>query len=470
MATYARVKLLEEAQKRGLETRLRVEDMKRRPKPSFREFMRQTSPKDWNLEYPYMQAMRKVLGEVTRGNKKRVMFFMPPRHGKSQNVTVRYPVYRLELNQKTRCVIAAYNETLAEKFSRQARRIAEVRVPLATDRKSVQDWETVAGGGIRAAGVGGGITGFGFDLLLIDDPVKSREEAESATYRDKIWDWYTDDLYTRQEPGAAIVLTMTRWHEDDLAGRILNSDQSAGWTVVSFPAIAEEEDALGRSIGDALCPDRYTAQDLEDIRLTMGDYSFNALYQQRPVGRDGSLFQVSRLGYVDSVPDGLQSCRAWDKASTAGDGDWTAGVRMAGPDTDGKFYVVDVVRGRWEPDERNRKIVETARRDTTAVRIRGPQDPGSAGVDDAKAFIRMLAGFTVSIVRPSGNKVVRADPYAAQVNAGNVLLVKGLWNRPYIEELRTFPQGKHDDQVDASSDSFNALAGQRAVTFSISRT
>jgi len=389
------------------------------------------------------------------------MVFMPPRSLKSETVTIRYPVYRLARLTSLRVIIGAYNQTLASRFSRKARRIAEQCFDLATDRKAAYDWETPSGGGMRAVGVGAGITGVGGDLILIDDPVKNREEAESEVYREKVWQWYTDDLYTRLEPGGALVLVMTRWNEDDLAGRILKSEMAADWEVVSLPAIAEEDDALGRAPGTPLCKDRYDLKALEDIRRTQGEYSFQALYQQRPSAREGVFFKVGKLIIVDAAPAGLPTIRAWDEAATEGDGDYTAGVRMCGPDADGIFYVTDVVRGQWSTDARDALIQQTAQLDGRTVRIRGAQEPGSAGVDRAKAFIRMLAGFTVTTERASGPKEVRADPYSAQVNAGNVRLVRGDWNRTYIEELRTFPLGKHDDQVDAASDAFNALTARR---------
>jgi predicted phage terminase large subunit-like protein len=148
-------------------------------------------------------------------------------------------------------------------------------------------------------------------------------------------------------------------------------------------------------------------------------------------------------------------------AATENDGDYTAGVKLAGPDATGLWYVVDVRRGRWGTDTRNQEIKAAALSDGTSVKIRGPQDPGAAGKEAAKAFVRMLAGYTVKTAMVSGAKEVRADPFSAQVNAGNVRLLRGDWNAAFIEELRTFPGGKHDDQVDAVSDAFAELAVPR---------
>ena len=424
---------------------------------TFRDFHRATSHHSWNIDYPYIAYLREALQSVTDGECRRLAIFMPPRHGKSETATVRYPVFRVERRPETRCVIAAHTQALATKFGRKALRIAQSRMTLAADRCAAPEWETVQGGGVRAVGVGGAIAGSGFDLLLIDDPIRTREEAESEEARQKAWDWYTDDLYTRQEPGAAIILVQTRWHEDDLAGRILNSEQASKWTVVSLAAIAEEDDPLGRAVGEALCPDRFPMSELQDIKRVETEYAFDALYQQRPSPREGFLFKVTRIGIVKEAPSGLPRCRAWDVAATAGSGDWTAGVLLAGPDSSGLWYVLDVVRGRWSSDERNARIVKAAREDGLSVKIMGAQDPGSAGVDAGNAFTRMLAGFTVKTQRVTGSKETRADPFSAQVNAGNVRIVEGDWNGAFVNELRTFPGGKHDDQVDAVSDGFTEL-------------
>jgi predicted phage terminase large subunit-like protein len=397
------------------------------------------------VDYPHLVYLRNVLERVTTGEIKRLMVLMPPRHGKSENLTVRYPVFRLEREPKLRTIIAAYNHGLATKFSRKARRIAEGRFALATDRSAADDWETPQGGGVRSVGVGGGVTGTGADLIFIDDPVKSREEAQLEVYREKVWDWYRDDIYTRLEPGGTIVLIMTRWHENDLAGKILGSEQGSEWTVVQLPAIAEEGDLMGRSIGEALCPERYDIPALDDIRRTQGESSFGALYQQRPTSREGSFFKPANFGMVEAAPAGLRYVRAWDTAATEDGGDFTVGVKL-GVDAEGSFYVVDVVRGQWDTSKRNRVIRATAERDGISVLIRGAQDPGAAGVDSKRAFFQLLAGFRVT-----------TEPFSAQVNGGNVKLIRGAWNREFLEELRAFPRGKHDDQVDAAADAFNAL-------------
>ena len=393
------------------------------------------------------------------------MIFVPPRHGKSEMVTVRYPIFRLERDPTLRVIITAYNQTLSDKFSRKARKIAQMRnrIAISRERKAANDWETVQGGGLRSAGVGGGITGLGANLIVIDDPVKSREEASSLTIRDRVYDWFTDDVYSRLEPDGAIILIMTRWHEDDLAGRLLARHPDE-WTVIRLPALAEADDPLGRMPGEALCPARYPVDELLRIKSVLGTWAFEALYQQRPMPLEGGLFKREWFSkFVDTTPAQVDiRVRYWDKAATAGDGDYTVGVRMSRT-ADGLFYVEDVVRGQWSPGERDRVIAQCAAIDGEGTQIWFEQEPGSSGVDSVQALIRMLAGYSVHANRVTGSKEVRAEPFAAQCEAGNVILVKGGWNSAWLDEMLVFPNGQHDDQVDATSGAFAALGQARPI-------
>ncbi len=387
------------------------------------------------------------------------MVLMPPRHGKSDLATIRYSAYRLEANPQTRIIVGAYGQTLANKFSRRIRTVARLRgLQVSAERESAEEWETLQGGGLRAVGVGAGVTGHGADLILIDDPVKNREEAESDAYRSRCWDWYTDDLYTRLEPGGAIILCMTHWHQDDLAGRILASDQASQWTVIRLPAEAEENDPLRRAIGEALCPDRFDLAALADIKKTLG-HSYHALYQQRPQPREGGMFKAHWFELVDEVPKQARRIRRWDMAATSGDGDYTVGLLMA--EKNGVYYIEDVKRGQWSSGERDKIIRATAERDAhdyERVEVWGPQDPGQAGKDAAASFIRLLSGFPVYTEPESGSKELRAEPFAAQAQAENVKVKRASWTMSYVDELCNFPTGVNDDQVDASSGAFNKLA------------
>ena len=412
--------------------------------------------------YPdHLAECRRALDKVTTGECKRLMLFLPPRHGKSELATIHYTAYRLLVDQSLRVIIGAYNHSLACTFSRQTRRIAkEFGFSFSDDQNKQNQWSSEHGGGLYAVGVGSGVTGYGADLVIIDDPVKSRAEAESPTYRSRVMDWYQNDLYTRLHPGAAIVLIMTRWHSLDLAGQLLEQANEGGeqWEVVSLPAIAEEDDLIGRQPGEALWPERYSVEDFERIKKTVGSYAFSALYQQTPTPRDGGFFKPEWFKIVEPapIPPNSNLCRAWDTAATVGGGDYTAGVWMVR--TGDTYRVKHVSRGQWSPATRRtiqRQIAETDGRETI---VHLAQDPGSAGVDQVQHDTRNLIGYGVISKRPTGSKEVRAMPMAAAFESGSIELERGDWNRDFIDELCSFPTGKHDDQVDAAADAFSYLS------------
>ena len=249
-------------------------------------------------------------------------------------------------------------------------------------------------------------------------------------------------------------------HSLDLAGQLLEQANDGGeqWEVVSLPAIAEEHDLIGRQPGEALWPERYSVEDFERIKRTVGSYAFSALYQQTPTPRDGGFFRPEWFKIVDPEPvsRGSQYCRAWDTAATIGDGDYTAGSWWSR--TGDTYRVKHMSRGQWSPAQRRtvqRQIAETDGRETI---VHLAQDPGSAGVDQVQHDTRNLTGFGVVSKRPTGSKEVRAMPMAAAFESGSIELERGDWNRDFIDELCSFPTGKHDDQVDAAADAFNYLS------------
>lgn len=422
--------------------------------------MRQTLPPSWSADAAHIRLIAEHLDAVDAGQIDRLAIHMPPRHGKTETTTVRYGTKWLKENPSSNVLLTGYNERFAKRLGRKARNIAEGRLNLDRAKQGADEWATVEGGVLMTRGVGSPPTGTGFGRIIIDDPIRKREDAESETYREKVWDWYTDDLYTRLEPNGAIVLVTTLWHHDDVSARAVASEPGK-WTVLKLPALAEVNDPLGRSIGDALWPERWPVDALERIQGVMrqneGEASWEALYQQNPTPREGAMFKVGKLTVVDSVPEGVKSCRAWDIGSSES-GDPTAGVRMSGPDSNGFFYIVHVERGRWNSADRDKKIRDTAELDGVTVTVRGPQDPGAAGKAYGEMFVKLLAGFSVRVDPVTGSKELRADPLSSQINAGNVRIVRGAWNHAFIEELRQFPAGKHDDQVDAASDAFRALS------------
>lgn len=419
--------------------------------------------------YPHCKQLASVLQRVADGEIKRLMVFMPPRHGKSETVSRLFSAYFVYCNPAKFVGINSYSAELAYTLSRNARENYRRAGGRLSGAEAVKHWETPAFGGMWAAGVGGSITGKGYHLGIIDDPLKNAEEAASEVIRTKQKDWYLSTFLTRQEPDAAIVVIQTRWHEDDLSGWLLDEEESESperWHIVRMEAIKEsagekipdsctmEQDT--RQPGEPLCPERYSAKLLHHIQQREGPYYWNALYQQRPAPREGNFFKRHWFEIVDATPADAVRVRWWDRAATATpDGDYTAGVLMSVKD--GTYYVEDVERGQWSSAERDSRIRQTAQLDGETVQQWTEQEPGSSGKDSAQAFVRMLAGFAARYRPSTGSKEVRADPFAAQAEAGNVKLKRGVWNRAYLEELAAFPNGKNDDQVDGSSGAFNIL-------------
>jgi len=431
------------------------------------------------------ETMCRYLDSFIAGDIKRLMIFAPPRHGKSEVVSRRLPAYIFGKKPDATIIAASYGADLARRMNRDVQRIMDEEryIRLFPDSRLFgQNVRTVAQGtwmrnsdmfeivGRRgyylSSGVGGSLTGSGAAYAIIDDPLKNRAQANSPTYRESIYEWYTSTLRTRLTPDGGVLLTCTRWHQDDLAGKLLAlaaSDPGADqWVVVRFPAIAEEPvaDYDRRQADEALWATKFDAEKLNRTRISLGTYDWNSLYQQRPAPREGGMFKRSWFDIVGAAPKNAKRVRYWDKAgSTSKKSDFTAGVLMA-RDSDGIYYVEDVVHGQYSDLERERIIKQTAQLDGPSVAIWHEQEPGSGGKDSAAATTRMLAGYTVHAERVSGDKETRASPFAAQCEAHNAKLVRGDWNASYLEELTAFPNAAHDDRVDASSGAFNKLAVQ----------
>lgn len=432
------------------------------------------------------EVVCEYLDRFIAGDIKRLIISMPPRHTKSELVSRRLPAFILGLDPNAPIIAASYGADLARRMNRDVQRImddaaykrlfpdttlfgANVRtVAHGAWLRNSDMFEVVEYNGYyRGAGVGGAITGMGMKYGIIDDPIKNRQDANSQTIRDNIWDWYTSTFRTRLAPGGGILVTMTRWHEDDLVGRLLElaaSDPGADqWEVVTLPAIAETPtaDYDQRQPGEALWSTRFDLDELNKTRVSLGSYDWNSLYQQRPAPPEGGMFKRHWFEIVGASPRRATRVRYWDKAGTSGDGAYSCGVLMA-KDANDQFYVEDVIRGQWSALERENVIQQTAEMDSTllgSVVTWHEQEPGSGGKESAQATTRRLAGFVVRSETVTGDKETRAMPLAAQCEALNVKLVKGEWNTAYLNELTTFPFGKYKDQVDASSGAFNKLAG-----------
>ena len=345
------------------------------------------------------------------------------------------------------------------------------------DKNAKSHFGNKRGGTRYAVGVGGSVTGMHGHILIIDDPLDPKQAASDLLLK-AANDWMTQTLPSRKvnKETSLMILVMQRLHENDPTGNRLLNKGAGPIRHICLPAEIIESENVEIKIKPDKWRSRYKWGLLDPIRMPkkvlnateaeLGAFGYAGQYLQNPVPPAGGLFHAGNLKTVESYPHGntqfrfVKTVRYWDKASTAGGGTYTVGVKMA-LDNSGYFWVLDVVRGQWNVAQRERIIRATALSDGAACEIRIEQEPGSGGKESAQATVRMLAGFSVTVDRPEGNKELRADPYAVQVTSGNVYMIRAAWNRDYVHELSHFPMGKYKDQVDASSGAFAALTKVR---------
>lgn len=402
------------------------------------------------------------LSKVARGEVDRLMIFMPPGSAKTTYASIIFPAWMLAQRKGLDLIGASYNADFANDLSHKIIRLIQekgsvLKYGLLSD--AAQLWRTDNRGQYRAAGAGGGITGRRADLVIIDDPIKGREDADSPVIREKVWKWYRAEVITRLKPKARIVLILTRWHYDDLAGRLLIEQENGAdqWRVINLPAIAGLDDQLKRKPGTALWPEWEDEAALERKRIAVGPREWASLYQQSPTLDESALFKTGMLGVIDAAPICSPVIRSWDLAATEKKtSDFTVGLKL-GRTAVGSYVILDLVRIRGAPDEVVSTIINTAKLDGRSCQIRLPEEPGQAGKYLTQHLTRALAGYIVHSERESGDKATRANPVASQVNVGNVQMIRTAWNMPLREELALFPLGAHDDIVDALSGAFSII-------------
>lgn len=404
-----------------------------------------------------------ALMRVYNGECKRLIINIPPRYSKTELAVINFMAWSLGRNPDAEFIHTSYSGRLATQNSWQTREIVasdEYReifpaTSLRNDSSAKDEWRTTGGGCVYAVGAGGTITGYGAGkhrpgfggAILIDDPHKA-DEARSDVMRQNVIDWFQNTLESRKNsPDTPIILIMQRLHESDLAGWLIGGGNGEKWEVVCLPALQEGKTALW--------PEKHSVDDL--LRMQEASpYTFSGQYQQSPSPPEGGIIKPHMLQIVEAIPAGdIKWIRGWDLASTI-DGDYTAGGKL-GKLPDGRFVIADMVRGRWGPDERDAALVNTAGLDGRKVKISIPQDPGQAGKTQALYLTRALSGFNVLTSPESGDKITRAEPFAAQVNVGNVLMLKAPWNEALMTEMRMFPNGTNDDQIDSLSRAFASL-------------
>lgn len=454
-----------------------------RPVESFRDYIARVSPR--YVFYPHCERLVAALQDVADGHCTRLIILAPPRHGKSETVSRLFPGYLLSRYPERWVGLASYAASLAHKLSRAARDYAlEAGVILRDDAAAVGEWETTAGGGLWALGVGGSATGRGMHYGIVDDPIKNAEEAASETIADRNREWWASTWYTRQEPNAALVVMLTRWPGPaDLVGWLLAQETAdehpERWRVIAMEAERTDIpydvpetctlDPDPRQVGEALCPERYPVAKLRAIASRVGSYFYGALFQQRHAERSGKMFKWEWWQDVPEAPVCQQWVRYWDLAGTepkrkGHDPDFTASTLM-GAMPDLRRVIGDVQEFRLSVGERDAKILEVAAQDRARFGHRVTwwleKETGIGGADRTDSLVRRIqaAGIKVMTEPATGDKVVRAEPLAAAAEAGNVLLapfpLKDRFRRHMSEFGRICP---HDDIADSASGAYNKLS------------
>jgi predicted phage terminase large subunit-like protein len=406
------------------------------------------------VRFKHIEYISRIIAQTVAHGNGRLIVSIPPRHGKSWLISTWTPPWFLGLCPDKSIILTSYEAEFASSWGRRVRDIIRehgevLGVTLRDDSQASDRWQTTVGGGMITAGVGGPITGRGGDLIIIDDPVKNWQEATSEVQRKKAIEWFNSTLYTRAEPGASIIILMTRWHEDDLAGNLLGRHNDT-WKEIRLPALAEDGDALGRPVGAALCPERYDEEALYSIQRTIGSRAWNALYQQRPSAEEGNIFKRQWWQFYDDFNLPFEFLlQSWDLSfKETKTSDYVVGQVWGR--IGGKFYLVDQVRARMDFPTTIRAIREmTAKFPNAMLKLIEDKANGPAIVD-------MLSGEIPGIVavEPLGTKEARASAISPLVEAGNVYLPNPNrcgWVNEFVDEFANFPTGKHDDQVDAAS-------------------
>lgn len=463
---------------------------------SLQAFMGATTPDylDGWLVRDLCACLEDFSADVAAGRSPRLLISLPPRHGKTMHCAERFPAWHLGKNPSHRVIVASYNLALARDAARQARevvtspeyRVIFPRATLAPDTRAKADWRLTrkaGGGGMKAVGVGGGLTGFGANCLVVDDPHKNAKDALSRQRRDDVWAWMQAVARTRVQPGGGILGIWTRWHEDDLAGRLLGQSQHEGWRVINYPAIAEDDEraadgSLRRRKGQALQPRRYPRAALLDIQRTVGEHWWRALFQGRPTAPTGQTWPRHTIArWTMGPPTPEQAALGWRQrpdrferfvisadltfGSKSDDASWavilTHGLHQ------GRLYLLDEDRFRAPyPVQRDRLAAAAARHPGALVLVEDAAH-GKAVLQDLKTIPGMEG-----VSPQGGDKVARAQAAAPKVAEGCYLVPFGPpWAEDFIGEVGEFPNHKHDDRVDAAGQAVRRVLQQPARQYII---
>lgn len=410
------------------------------------------------IRTPALDTIDRALQKTAAGHQPRLIVTMPPQEGKSSRISRDFPLWWLTRLPLSRIILASYGDDLAIRNGRAIRNLIrsnpQLGLTLQAGNAPAKDWRLANRiGGIRSVGIGAGITGHSADLLIIDDPIKSQAEADSERYQTMVWDWWQTEAATRLAPNAPVVLVQTRWHENDLAGRLLTQEDSP-WVCLNIPAQAETNDPLGRQPGEYLTSARQrTPTQWAAIRKQVGARAWAALYQGHPAPAAGGIFNRDWWRTWYDPPRLGTVIQSWDMAFKGTDtADYVVGQIWAqdGPN----LYLLDQVRGRWTFTETCRQVLQLSQRWPMATaKLVEDKANGTAVID---ALSQQIPGLIP--VEPRGGKTVRAAAVSPLVEAGNIHIPATNWASDLIEEAAAFPNAAHDDQVDALTQALTYLA------------
>lgn len=378
----------------------------------------------------------------------RIILSMPPRHGKTTFVSHWVPTWFLDQWPHKRVGLTSYGESLARTSGRIVRNQLTEFSEVSKDSHAATEFLTSAGGGLFATGMGGSLTGRGFDLLIIDDPIKTIEEAMSEKVRQSHKDWFGAVAYTRLEPGATVIVCQTRWHEDDLAGYLINEHED-NWTVINLPALAEVGDMLGRKEGEALCPERYDSEALNKIQKSIGNRFFVSLYQGSPTVQEGRIFRRGNWQRWNdkNKPETFDQIKISCDPNMKEDGSSFIVIQVWGK-RGADCYLLDQIRGKWGMTEFLEKFRAMCKKWPTAHRKEIENKAVGPAVENM--LKREVVG--IVLIEPKGGKEVRALAVEPIHESRNIFVpedeVMYPWVNDLIEEAAVFPNGKNDDQVD----------------------
>ena len=437
--------------------------------------------KDYKIGWVHREiceTLDNFLKDLIAGKRPRLIITMPPRSGKSEIVSRRFPAYFLGKYPDLSIISVSYSASLAEDFSRDVQRIIDsdeykkifpnTKLSDKKDKnyKRTSDFfEIVDHKGVYcSAGVGGSITGKGCDILIIDDPIKNRQEANSETVRKKIYDWYSSTAYTRLSPIGGVIMMCTRWHLDDLIGKVLSDKNQKPFHVISYPAIAEHDEPH-RKQGEALHPERFSLEILNEIKSTLSTADWLSLYQQKPVPEGGAIFETSKLRYYDETSEPKrfdQIVGSWDMTFKENKtSDFVVGQLWGRKGAD--FYLLDMVRDRMDFVKTLKVFINFANKHKKCnCWLVEDKANGTAIISTLKKHISGIIPIT-----PKESKQERAYAITPYLEAGNIFFPKNQnFTKDLEEEMLQFPAGAHDDTVDSMTQALNYFRMKKRVQMS----